>query len=293
VQNLFSNLPEVLQERKNSLSTPASMHSSKKRASPPTDITGVKANYSDPNIASPHNLRADQRGPGRARSFPHDLSVNISKRSSLSENASLTPRSFDEQDSSHHSAWNLGAANGIMTPTSTATPFSSQHLGNPNLPDMKPVMFPSDNPFAYPNQPMSTLEAQHVVNAEQTISYSSPATSSMYNLGGNNNQVPASLSFDNTRMPAFAGSFNVAQHFMQQGRQMSTPMDGAPSFGAPPQIEPVDLNAVNFPGGEGYWSQMDRVSGGRTGLTPGGINLDELFGGEGWSNIWNAQSFAR
>jgi hypothetical protein len=34
------------------------------------------------------------------------------------------------------------------------------------LPDMKPVMFPSENPFAYPNQPMSMLEAQQIMSAE-------------------------------------------------------------------------------------------------------------------------------
>jgi hypothetical protein len=270
------------------------MHSSKKRASPSTDTTGVRATYSDPNIASPHVARIDRRGPGRARSFPHELSVNISKGSSLSESASLTPQSFDEQDPPHQNAWNLGTASSMMTPTSAATPFSSQHLGNPNLPDMKPVMFPSDYPFAYPNQPMSTLEAENIMNAEQKSSYSSPTSSSMYNLGGNNNQTSAPLSFDNTRMPAFAGSFNVPHHFMQQGQQISAPIGGAPSFDAPPQLdESGDLNAINFPGGEGYWSQMDRAGGGRAGLTPGSVNLDELFGGQGWNNIWNTQSFGR
>jgi hypothetical protein len=275
------------------LSTPVSAHPSKKRPSP-SDTVSARANYSDPNVASPKNPRSDQRGPGRARSFPHDLSINVSKPSSLSESASLTPQSFDEQNSSYQNVWNLGSASTILTPTTSATPISSQHLGNPNLPDMKPVMFPSDNPFAYPNQPMSTLEAQHIMNAEQPNPYSSPASSSMYNLGRDNNQTPTTLSFDTARMPAFAGSFDVPPHFMQQGRQVSVPMSGGPSFDVPAQIdEPADLTAINFPGGEGYWTQIDRAGGGRTGLTPGGINLDELFGGEGWSNIWNTQSFAR
>ena len=181
-----------------------------------------------------------------------------------------------------------------MTPTSSVTPFPSQHLGNPNLPDMKPVMFPGDNPFAYPNQPMSTLEAQQRMSAEQPSSYSSPASGPMYNIGGSSGPTPTTLSFDNTQMPSFAGSFNVPPHFMQQERQMSSVISGGPAFDTAPQMdEPADMNAVTFPGGEGYWSQMDRASGGRTGLTPGGVNLDEVFGGEGWNNIWNTQSFAR
>lgn len=286
----------MLEERKNSLSTPASAHTSKKRASPSTDAPAARTTYSDPNIASTKNLRNDQRVPDRARSFPHDLSINVSKRSSLSESTSLTPQSFDEQESSHQNIWNLGTASSVMmTPKSSATPYSGQNLGNPNLPDMKPVMFPSDNPFAYPNQPMSTLEAEHTMKAEQPSSYSSPTSSNMYHLGGHNNtQTPTTLSFDNTRMPEFAGSFNVPPHFMQQGRTMSTPMSGAPSFDISLQVdEPADLTTTNFPGGEDYWSQMDRASGGRSGLTPGGINLDELFGGEGWNNIWSTQSFTR
>ncbi|GFF50797.1 activator of stress genes 1 [Aspergillus udagawae] len=40
--------------------------------------------------------------------------------------------------------------------------FSAQQLANPaNLPDLMPIMFPSDDPFAYPTQPMSTLEDDH------------------------------------------------------------------------------------------------------------------------------------
>ena len=270
------------------------MHSSKKRPSPLSDTNSARANYSDSNIASPHIPRSAERGMGRPRSFLHDPSVNISKRSSLSESTSFTPQSFEEQDLSYQNIWNLGTASGIMTPTSGVTPFSSQHLGNPNLPDMKPVMFPSDNPFAYPNQPMSTLEARQILKLEQSSSYSSPTSTSLYNIGVDNNQAPASLSFDNPEMPAFPESFNMPLHFMQQGGQISTSMVSAPAFDATPQIdEPAGLDAINFPGGEGYWSQIDRTGGGRTGLTPGGINLDELFGGEGWSNIWNTQSFAR
>jgi hypothetical protein len=211
----------------------------------------------------------------------------------LSESAALTPQSFDEHDSSHQNVWDFGSASNTMTPTTSAAPFSSL-MGNPNLPDMKPVMFPSENPFAYPNQPMSTLEAQQVMNAEPPSSYSSPVSSSMYNIGGSNVQTPTTLSFDTNRMPGFAGSFNVAPPLMHQGRQIGTPLSAGPSFDTPPHIdEPADLDAICFPSGEGYWSQMDRAGAGRTGLTPGGINLDELFGGEGWGNIWNAQSFAR
>lgn len=205
----------------------------------------------------------------------------------------MTPQSFDEHDASHQNVWDFGSASSTMTPTTSAAPFSSP-MGNPNLPDMKPVMFPSENPFAYPNQPMSMLEAQQIMSAEPPSSYSSPISSSMYNLGGSNVQTPTTLSFDNNRLPGFAGSFNIAPPLTHQGQQIGAPLSSGPPFDTTPHMdEPADLDAISFPSGEGYWSQMDRASVGRTGLTPGGINLDELFGGEGWSNIWNAQSFAR
>ena len=58
-----------------------------------------------------------------------------------------------------------------MSATSMNHPFAnqepsslawSQKFNNPNnLPDLMPIMFPSDDPFAYPTQPMSTLEDDH------------------------------------------------------------------------------------------------------------------------------------
>jgi hypothetical protein len=39
--------------------------------------------------------------------------------------------------------------------------FSPPFDNTNHLPDLMPMMFPSDDPFAYPNQPMSTLEDDH------------------------------------------------------------------------------------------------------------------------------------
>lgn len=294
-QNLFSSLPNVLNERKGSLSTSSTAQSSKKRPSP-SDPLLTRANFSAPNVASPQTPTSDLRGPGRARSFPHDLSVDVSKRHSKTDSASLTPQSFDEQvlqDAPSQNHWSLG--NGVVSPTSATTPFPINHFGNPNLPDMKRVMFPSDNPFAYPNQPISTLEAQHFITADQQSAYSSPASSSMYNIGSSGVQQPPAIPFENVGMPAFGGAFGIPQRYVQQGPQVNVPMTSASDFERPSQIEGAgDVTAVNFPAGEGYWAQLDRMNGGRTGLTPGiNVNMDELFGGEGWGSVWNHQSFAR
>lgn len=48
----------------------------------------------------------------------------------------------------------------------SAFPFPQQQVPgfDSNLPDLMPIMFPSDDPFAYPTQPMSTLEDDHFRN---------------------------------------------------------------------------------------------------------------------------------
>ena len=249
----------------------------------------MRGNFNAPNLASPQTSTPDLRAQGRTRSFPHDLSINVSKRLPVSDDSLNTPQNFDDQlqqDAPMHSLWSLGS-NTVMTPTSTTTPFPSHHLGNPNLPDMKPVMFPSDNPLAYPNQPMSTLEAQQWISPEQQSTYSSPVSTGMYNIS--NTQPPPNVPFDNTGLGGFGRSYSIPQQYMQRGGQTNAPVHGTSGFDTPQQTESTgNPTVVNFPAGDGYWSQMDRINGGRTGLTPGGINMDELFGGDGW-NFWNNQ----
>ena len=288
---LFERLPDKIEERKSSLSTPSSSVSSKKRPSPQEAVVN-RANQSAPNVKSPQVSPETQPISARARSFPHELSLNVGKRQSLPDSDALTPQTFDEQmlqDVKQPQLWGMGSGNTVMTPSSSSTPFPGQsHFGNPNLPDMKPVMFPSDNPFAYPNQAISTLEAQQILNHEQPSNYSSPSSSGMY--GMPNAQTPTSLSFDSTAV--YGTPSQLQQQFMAPGRQMSQQMGqqigGAPSYDF--SQNPAEAAGMNFPGLEGTWSQMH---GGRTGLTPGGINLDELFGGDGWNNVWSNQQFSR
>lgn len=47
---------------------------------------------------------------------------------------------------------------------SSAFQFPQQFANFNNVPDLMPIMFPSDDPFAYPAQPMSTLEDGHFRN---------------------------------------------------------------------------------------------------------------------------------
>ena len=46
-------------------------------------------------------------------------------------------------------------------PDAQSAMFPPQFTNFSNVPDLMPIMFPSDDPFAYPTQPMSTLEDGH------------------------------------------------------------------------------------------------------------------------------------
>lgn len=62
----------------------------------------------------------------------------------------------------------------------------SKQFNNPNnLPDLMPIMFPSDDPFAYPTQPMSTLEDDH-------FRHDQPG-------------MPSQFTFDTTQQPGSMG----------------------------------------------------------------------------------------
>ncbi|KAF7716872.1 Activator of stress genes 1 [Penicillium ucsense] len=104
------------------------------------------------------NRRQKSLDNTQSQSYPNNNTENGSQSAWLAS----TPELFTETMSTPE-----------PTPTNSyGAPFSNnqepsnlawaQQFNNPsNLPDLMPMMFPSDDPFAYPTQPMSTLEADH------------------------------------------------------------------------------------------------------------------------------------
>ncbi|CAK37749.1 transcriptional regulator family: Fungal Specific TF [Aspergillus niger] len=192
---LFKNLPELLKNRQS-----ATARANLKRPAP-----------SSSSRASAHKSSTMPSGmppPQRASTFPNQLL----HRSTKSE-ASNTPKSLDDSAATRNVATNPRhsqpptwfpstpepPAEAVSTPSETATnsvstraspvstslpsgdsgasAFNAQAFGNPgNFPDLMPIMFPSDDPFAYPTQPMSTLENDHfqdVTGAPVTTQFAS------------------------------------------------------------------------------------------------------------------------
>lgn len=125
-----------------------------------------------------------QNVPTRSSTFPTEMMAQLSTSDSGRRQRSLdnTRAMGNNQpaDSGTQSAW-IASTPELLTDTmQTPEPMSAtsmnhsfanpepsslawaQQFNNPNnVPDLMPIMFPSDDPFAYPTQPMSTLEDDH------------------------------------------------------------------------------------------------------------------------------------
>ena len=69
-------------------------------------------------------------------------------------------------------------------PSSTHSTFGPSQQYSSNLPDLTEIMFPSADPFAYPNQPMMTLENQKIFQPENINAFNTcetPASTTGWN----------------------------------------------------------------------------------------------------------------
>lgn len=108
------------------------------------------------------------------------------------------------------SATSLNSSFGKQDPSSLAW---SQQFNNPNnLPDLMPIMFPSDDPFAYPTQPMSTLEDDHFRHDQHGMpSQFAFDTTQPGSMGQNTPSDPSAASVSTPTFDAFANlpNFNA------------------------------------------------------------------------------------
>lgn len=216
--------------------------------------------------------------------MPQEYLKNATKRMSMPDPVSA-PVHFSPEP----------ALSNVGTPTETIG-FGSSNSGTPGvldfgtpalnqgrLPDLKSVMFPGDNPFAYPNQPISTLDDMPNLpfgsNVQSTESFNLPDQSNT------NNQQHYNVPY--LSQPEFPG-----------GMPTSAPQANTQYFTMNQMTdEPGQLNAgsaqnnLQVPGQvdeNDYWSHAPAKGQFRTGLTPGGqavsLDLDDIFGNaQGWT----------
>ena len=165
---------------------------------------------------------------------------------------------------------NIDSANATPS-SSTQSTFCPNQQYSSILPEMTDIMFPSADPFAYPNQPMMTLEDQDLFRPESTNVFSTSET-------------PAT-----TRGPYGAFDtqfFGSLPPYMMQFPETDL---GFQAISTSSDINSVaaESNAMALNGGSGVWpfDQMQQSSG--ASATP--MNYERPYG-QGWADQNNRQS---
>lgn len=219
--------------------------------------------------------RASIRAKKRA-SLPHD---SIPRRRPISGiDTDLHPNGND----GHHGSSGADSI-GLSTPESISSrtgasvanslPSGSPALSSNGFPDLSAMMFPSADPFAYPNQPMTTLESRNFIKSEDCFD------ANMYDLTN-----PSIL--DGPFDALDAQIYGQLPPYLMQGQQPDTGLQNA----SPPldmnYLGP-DLNVLAMnDGGDGWAGQQARTGGAQ------GMNLDPIFG-ENWSSGWVNSGYAQ
>lgn len=219
--------------------------------------------------------------------MPQEYLKSATKRMSMPDPPVTSPASYPfTQDAAYPN---------IATPTETvnygtsqsATPappdFGTPALVQGQLPDLKSVMFPGDNPFAYPNQPISTLDTMPSLPFGNDPS----STSDQYN-------TPTSMNSQQQFQQREDDRQQFSYAFQHQENQMSQQFFNMNNISDEPRRIPhlpPQQNHLQAPGHgeeEDYWGHAPAKGHFRTGLTPGGLgvnlNLDDIFGNsQGWN----------
>lgn len=191
---LFDQLPEKLD--------PASFkHSSKKRPAPPGGKTGPIPMFPSGRQSSVSSQRAEELARARSGGRPTPVFGTPNSRGSVDTISHIEPRFTDPSFNT-----SMGEPLGIdmssrATSGSPSTASSSQHHPGYSMPPQQqhnshnPVqkldtlMFPSEDPFAYPNQPMMELSYQPPV----TMSSQGQAQNSQFFMPGSFEEVDSQL----------------------------------------------------------------------------------------------------
>ncbi|KAK2867874.1 hypothetical protein FQN49_003390, partial [Arthroderma sp. PD_2] len=193
LSTMFKYLPERLRNRQ----ALSSSQINRKRAQPPPTV-GLNNSTSNGNKTPPQRPKEEFNAslPQRANTFPLHTSPN---RQAAAKDTHIGDTTMDDTHANQNGSlkWTSGmqALFGLSPSTSQVPSLidgENTHLSSPAsppvglqgsqqqqpilkqeisfsppfnnaapLPDLMPMMFPSDDPFAYPNQPMSTLEDDH------------------------------------------------------------------------------------------------------------------------------------
>lgn len=320
---LFKHLPELLKNRQSTRN-----RANLKRSAPSDQVRSAQA---PPEPGPPLKRVNTSSTPAISRpSRPESIS-NTPRNIEEFHSYNTTPRSYVPQTPDPTTEAFPIASDAFMTdridPSPTTSSYNSsvpshepsglsftQQPSNSNLPDLMPIMFPSEDPFAYPTQPMSTLEDDHFKHDNGATSTqlafnptSQPQTASgpigLPTTGFENFNIPAFPNGSATGMnPVVSGHFRQPSHSHSQSHA-ATPVNGEgespdlvsipdqnfifQSFSFPPQLMSTGQGSQQqqhqVPAGSGsqnFGMNMDgtRPIGTGIDMDMGNIPLDDIFG---------------
>lgn len=216
--------------------------------------------------ASDKSARSQNVSSSTRRSTVSTNQQGSSKRSSIGQD-SLPLR---DQITSLDSGYQRGSQdpyNASNNPPSSSVPSSaiSYGISNAYMPNLSSMMFPSADPFAYPNQPITTLANRQSIKQE--------------NLMDSNTLNPP-----NTSGAPYHNLDYGSLPYMMQGQQHGFGMQNMTSSMG---MSNTDITPTTMPMGNegGGWLQQQQQQQRRPGSTPG-MNFDRLYG-EDWAGIMN------
>lgn len=277
VQSLFEQLPAKLKR----ISTEPIV-SKKKRAAPHAIAVNQQDVQSSPDGQN-HPQKINNSGLiQRATTFPTPLRPSIRSRQSGSfESPRYSSTGLTDQNPLHNfhelvsptDISNAGTPDSSSTGQSFQPPlnFQQPYLENSNLPDMGAMMFPSADPFAYPNQPMIEFDNQQQKNG--MVNSYMDGSSGPSNMFLSNGTAPQPNLYDNLEGQLFGP---LPPYLMQN--QSNIDMGN------------MDMNMIS-----GMTPQdINRQRGTFTPTAGQGLNFEDIFAGtnEEWGNMM-AQGYAQ
>ena len=176
----------------------------------------------------------------------------------------------------------------MTDPSSPVSPSFPQDSSGPNppFPDLTSMMFPSGDPFAYPNQPTAAFESQfsgqgnfgpnNLFPSFATLKSEAPSDSTP---NDGNLFIPPSSSLEPNGNDASGDAdvqlFGPMPMYMMQGQQSQ---QHQPNFG----IQGPQHNQQSQQ--QGQQQQPQKIENHQQGQQ--NVNLEELFSGEEWANIF-------
>lgn len=278
-KGLFKQLPERLKGVGVTAPPPK-----KRQANSQHPFSEVRSTSSDPErMSTPIIPKSNATQPKHPSTSPRS-NVRARKRASLPHDSTIfrrRPRSGIETDlrriaNEMYSPSHVDGT-GLQTPesaigqsrSSISNTFSSVSpiMASNRFPDVSAMMFPSTDPFAYPNQPMTTLENRNLIKSEDGYDLN------MYDLA-------LGRALDNLNAPIYG----PLPPYLMQGQQ-----PGAELQSASPPLDPnyliTDPNLMAMNDGSDVWPRQL----GRNGETQG-MELNQVLG-ENWNSGWMNQGY--